>query len=225
MLPKTSPKTILCYGDSNTYGLVPGSLNPATGYHERYPRKIRWSGKLQQLLGAGYWVIEEGLCARTTNIDYPEDTYDSNRNGLAYLESCLYSHAPVDTVILFLGINDLKAMFNRTPEAIAEGMGILVKKIQQFNLGESFSKPPKIMIIGYPPILEVEPYITVFAGATQKSRELPRYFQALAEQYGCFYIDAVSRLQFDPADGCHLDAENHVKLAEIVYESSLGSWG
>ena len=34
-------KTILCYGDSNTYGLRPDS-------NQRYPREIRWTGLLQK---------------------------------------------------------------------------------------------------------------------------------------------------------------------------------
>lgn len=36
--------TILCYGDSNTYG-----YNPVNGL--RYPKDVRWTGVLQKLLG------------------------------------------------------------------------------------------------------------------------------------------------------------------------------
>ena len=46
-------KTVLCYGDSNTYG-----FNPANGL--RYPQDMRWTGKLQSLLGNDYRIIEEG---------------------------------------------------------------------------------------------------------------------------------------------------------------------
>lgn len=35
--------TVLCYGDSNTYG-----YNPANGM--RYPESVRWTGRLQKLL-------------------------------------------------------------------------------------------------------------------------------------------------------------------------------
>lgn len=47
-------KTILCYGDSNTWG-----WNPAT--EDRYARDERWPGVLRRELGEGYLVIEEGL--------------------------------------------------------------------------------------------------------------------------------------------------------------------
>ena len=51
--------TILCYGDSNTYG-----YNPVNGL--RYPKDVRWTGVLQKLLGEQYAVIEEGCNGRTT---------------------------------------------------------------------------------------------------------------------------------------------------------------
>ena len=44
--------TILCYGDSNTYG-----YNPVNGL--RYPKDVRWTGVLQKLLGEQYAVMEE----------------------------------------------------------------------------------------------------------------------------------------------------------------------
>ena len=59
-------KTVLCYGDSNTYGYV-----PETGM--RYPREVRYPGKLQMLLGDDYAVIEEGCNGRTTLQDDPID--------------------------------------------------------------------------------------------------------------------------------------------------------
>ncbi|NBT63057.1 MAG: G-D-S-L family lipolytic protein, partial [Planctomycetia bacterium] len=52
-------KNILCFGDSNTWGYVPGIGN-------RYPKQIRWTGILQNLLGNSSFIIEEGLNGRTT---------------------------------------------------------------------------------------------------------------------------------------------------------------
>lgn len=53
-------KEILCFGDSNTYGLIPGTK-------KRYDRDTRWTGLIEQeLYGKGYRIIEEGLCGRTT---------------------------------------------------------------------------------------------------------------------------------------------------------------
>jgi len=88
-------KTILCYGDSNTYG-----YNPVTG--GRWPEDIRWTGRLQQLLGDEYKVIEEGCNGRTTMYKAPGEGWKS---GLEYLKPCLNSHKPVDAVVMMLGTN------------------------------------------------------------------------------------------------------------------------
>ncbi len=56
--------SILCYGDSNTYGQRPD------GTKGRYAADVRWTGQLQSLVGDGYCVIEEGLTSRTTNLEY-----------------------------------------------------------------------------------------------------------------------------------------------------------
>ena len=87
-------KTILCYGDSNTYGLK-------SDLQTRYPREVRWTGILQKMLGEEYYVIEEGLGGRTTVWDDPVEDY---KNGKKYLLPCLdtvsYTHLTLPTILL-----------------------------------------------------------------------------------------------------------------------------
>ena len=45
-------KRIVCYGDSNTWGY--DAITDG-----RFPDEVRWTGKLQEKLGAEYTVIEE----------------------------------------------------------------------------------------------------------------------------------------------------------------------
>ena len=87
--------------------------------HTRFPRDVRWTGVLAETLGGDYVVIEEGLSARTTNVDDPTDP---RLNGAAHLPITLASHLPLDLVVLMLGTNDTKAYFHRTPFDIATGM-------------------------------------------------------------------------------------------------------
>ncbi len=108
-------KTILCYGDSNTHG-----FNPAT--QGRFSLSERWTGVLMRELGSDYHVIEEGLGGRTTVWD---DPIMESRNGRDYLLPCLWSHKPLDLVIIMLGTNDLKDRFSLTPFDIAAGAGAL----------------------------------------------------------------------------------------------------
>lgn len=66
-------KSILCYGDSNTYGLRSDLVS-------RYPRNVRWTGILQEKLGSEYYIIEEGLGGRTTVWDDPVEDYKMVKN-------------------------------------------------------------------------------------------------------------------------------------------------
>ena len=95
-------KTILCYGDSNTWGYDP--VNAC-----RYDRNIRWPGVLQKELGQAYYVKEEGLCGRTTVWD---DPVEGHKNGLKQLTPILHSHCPLDLVVIMLGTNDLKMRYS-----------------------------------------------------------------------------------------------------------------
>lgn len=94
-------RSIMCYGDSNTWG-----YNPATG--SRFSRDGRWTGVLRQELSDGYEIIEEGLNGRTTVWNDPIEGY---KNGKEQLIPCLETNKPLDMVIIMLGTNDLKVLF------------------------------------------------------------------------------------------------------------------
>lgn len=86
-------KEILCFGDSNTHGYMPG-------LGTRYPIDQRWSGLLGKLLGDGYHVVEEGMDGRTTAF---EDDLQPWRSALGYIGPCVKTHAPLDLIIIMLG--------------------------------------------------------------------------------------------------------------------------
>ena len=97
-------KTVLAYGDSNTWGAA-----TVARPDDRYAYEERWPGVMAATLGGGWRVIEEGLPGRTTVHDDPvEGAY---MNGKTYLMPCLRSHRPLDVVAIMLGSNDLKARF------------------------------------------------------------------------------------------------------------------
>jgi lysophospholipase L1-like esterase len=117
------PVRIVAYGDSITHGWIPNSNPPST----RYGPDDRWPGALQKELGDNYQVIEEGLDGRTTDARDPGSPISGAQlDGSAYLQACLASHLPVDLVVIMLGSNDLKPVFNRTPLRIAIGAARLI---------------------------------------------------------------------------------------------------
>ena len=107
-------KTVLCFGDSNTHGQIPGKDGG------RYEKEIRWPGVLKSMLGDSFDVIEEGLGGRTTVF---EDPIEEDKSGKAYLQQCLHSHKPIDLIIVMLGTNDLKIRFGLTAYDVSLGFG------------------------------------------------------------------------------------------------------
>jgi len=155
-------KTILCYGDSNTWG-----YNPLT--KERYSREERWTGILQKELGEDYEVIEEGLNGRTTVWDDPIEGY---KNGKEYLIPCLESHRPVDLVIIMLGTNDLKKRFSLSTFEIANGAKVLVNIVQKSKAGPG-EIAPKVLLMAPPPVGKLTELAEEFEGAEEKSKNFP----------------------------------------------------
>lgn len=203
-------KTILCYGDSNTYG-----YNPVTG--GRWPEDIRWTGRLQQLLGKEYKVIEEGCNGRTTIYKAPGEGWKS---GLEYLKPCLNSHKPVDAVAMMLGTNDLKTVFGLRTEEIAAGAERLVQEIREYA-AEKQKCCPKIILMSPP---EIGAHISGLAfgndfddSAIVRAKEFPVCYKAVADRNGCIFLDAAQAARPSEEDALHLMPEEHKHLAEAVY--------
>lgn len=203
-------KNVLCYGDSNTYGYIPGSGG-------RYPRDVRYPGRLQILLGGEYNVIEEGCSGRTTLYD---DPFDGWKNGMDYLVPCIYSHRPIDIVILMLGSNDLKLNFHLNAEKIAQSAGQLVDVIQSFT-AEKQEFVPKIILVSPPEIgknIRASAFYGAFNEASiEESKRLPEFYKKVADEKGCIFFDAAKYIYPSEIDSLHLAPEAHETLAKELY--------
>jgi lysophospholipase L1-like esterase len=201
-------KTILCYGDSNTWG-----YNPETG--ERFPEDVRWPGVLRRKLGEGYHVIEEGLPGRTTVWDDPIE--GDHKNGRTYLRPCLESHRPVDLVTLMLGTNDLKERFGSSASDIAQGAASLADMMLRSGCGPE-GGAPVVVLISPPAVAKLTDMAQMFEGSEEKSRQFPEHYRRFAEQYGCEFLDASEVIVSSDVDGIHLDAGEHRKLGDGLAE-------
>jgi len=204
--------TVLCYGDSNTFG-----YNPANGM--RYPKGVRWTSILQDKLGDEYDVVEEGCNGRTTIFDDPVDGW---KNGIDYLKPCLNSHKPVDIVILMLGSNDLKRTFNATAKDSANGIEKMLKTIIEFTeLKQGFA--PRIVLVAPPHIGEGiadSPFSSSFEiRAIDESRRFAGEYKKVADRCGCAFVDASEYTEPSAIDSLHLMPESHARLAGALAET------
>lgn len=206
------PKTIVCFGDSNTHG-----YNSSNG--GRFTEKERWTCLLDQYLGADYCIKEEGLGGRTAVFDDP--LYEG-LSGLSYLFPCLMTHEPVDLLIIMLGTNDTKERFCAGPEQITRGLARLTQKAID-STGVWRTKPNILLIAPLP----IEPgYVDTYAlgdmgeGCAEKSRALAPLYEEMAKTLGCHFLDTASieGMQMYPYDYMHLSLDSHRLLAEKLAE-------
>lgn len=200
-------KNILCFGDSNTFG-----SNPVGG---RHPRAVRWTGRLQQMLGDDYYVIEEGMGGRNTVWD---DPLEPMRNGSKFLPVCLQSHQPLDLIIISLGTNDCKTIFNASPRVIAAGLDAICQIVLRFPYRPGVSVPKMLLIspayIGDD--IENSTFASYDKTSAEKSHLLAPYFKEVADHNNCLFLDASTIAKASESDQLHLDGEGHQNMAEAI---------
>ena len=202
-------KKILAYGDSNTWGFIPGTFNAVNCTALRYPKEERWAGVMAQRLGNKYEVIEEGLCGRTTVLNDP--LMPVMTNGKSYLLPCLLSHGPLDLIIIMLGTNDLKQRFNLSPFEVSCGMRQLI------ILARTVAPNAKILVISPAVTIDdIGDFKHDFKGAHCKSKDLAKYYKEVCTIEQCNYFDAATVCISSAIDGIHLDSASQISLGAEV---------
>jgi lysophospholipase L1-like esterase len=213
MNTKPDAVNVLCFGDSNTWGQKPDK----TG---RYPADTRWTGVLQKLLGEDYYIIEEGLSSRTTDLDYDRRP---GRNGKTYLEPCIDSHNPLDVVIIMLGSNDFKMEFSRSVVDIADALKDLVNIVKE-RARTAHGTIPKVILVS--PILvdDTAPRFAEFYmgyynhDSVLKSQELAAAVRQVAAEGECTFVDA-STVAHSGEDGLHFNAASHPAMGKLMADT------
>ncbi|MGN0747184.1 MAG: SGNH/GDSL hydrolase family protein [Aristaeellaceae bacterium] len=210
-------KTILCYGDSNTWGSIPVREAPR-GPSSRHGEGERWGSVMRARLGEDYRVIEEGLCGRTT-IYTPHDA--PFKNGESYLQPCLLSHRPLDLVMLMLGVNDLCLEFGPSRDTLGKGIARLVDIIQGCPKCGTGNAPPRVLIIAPARMREPEGRRDFYLDRGGKlcetlSAGFAEAYAQVAREKGCFFLDAALYAEASLADGLHMEAASHIALGEAA---------
>ncbi|MEM8731934.1 MAG: GDSL-type esterase/lipase family protein, partial [Pseudomonadota bacterium] len=194
-------KTILCFGDSNTFGTPP---MPDLGADDRFGLDQRWPRIMAAGLGAGWHLVEEGHPGRTTVHDDPIE--GAHRNGSRVLLSVLESHHPVDVLVLMLGTNDSKQRFALGRVDIALGAGRLV------DMALASGRVRNILLVAPPPVQERGALADIFAGAEARMAGLAADMAWVAKARGVEFMDAGRVIAVDPLDGVHFSAASHTAL-------------
>ena len=195
--------TLLCYGDSNTYGGAPMADrdNPPPRLTRRWP--------VAAAKALGWDLVEEGLPGRTSR--HPDPVMGPHMDGRIGLFIALESHGPLDVVAIMIGTNDFKAHFDLSANAVAEGAGVL--------LDIALSDEMQSRHGGFEPVLIVPPrpfeagvFAEEFAGCADKSRDLSKLYAEVAAAREVSLFDANTVIECSPVDGIHFDATAHETL-------------
>ncbi len=203
-------KQILVYGDSLTWGIIPGS-------RRRLAAAQRWPIILEtELLRHGHQVrvIEDALNGRRTVWD---DPFKPGRNGLAGLQQRIEVSSPLALVIVMLGTNDFQSVHAFTAAQSARGIAALVRAIRSAPIEPDMPVPP-ILIVGPPlPGVPAGDMAEKFDGAQAKSAGLSDAYSAIAAEERCAFFNAARVISTSRVDGVHLDADQHDVLGrELV---------
>ena len=205
-------KKVLVYGDSNTWG-----DNFLT--RKRIPDDKQWCNILQEKLGDGYKVYQEGLPGRVAGSIEKEELY---KNGIDTFLSTYKSIAPLDLIIIALGSNDLRPEYNRSSKDIIKDLlkykSLLEVEFNEDNNRYFNSKMPKIIYLlpvnfkSYDPKFE-----SIF-----KEKEIER--QNIIKYFKDNNIDNIYFNDIELFEDCiHMNYEGHQRVADKVYEKIINA--
>ena len=203
-------KTIVCFGDSNTWGYT-----PETGL--RYSYNQRWPGVLQGQLANRAQVVEEGLNGRTTSFDEP---FRSGRDGSVVLPSILESNRPLDLLIIALGANDLQPLYNASGYDSARGLEKLIGIAKRSEAGPEHNAPEILCIAPTRFNQSCEVVKRLLVNTDTKFAVLLEEYQRVTSVAMCHYFDSNDVIVVSELDGVHIDASNHNKLGMAVAEKA-----
>ena len=190
-----APMTVLCYGDSNTYGFDPRSY-----FGERYPEEYRWADILAEKTGLA--TVNGGMNGRT--IPQSEWEYEQFRQSL--------EESQADYVIVMLGVNDL--MQGASPETAAARMETFLSQITEME-------KDRIVLVGIPPLKRGE--WVPDESLIRASEELCAAYETVAETTGTRYVNA-GGWDIDLCfDGIHFSEEGNKAFAEGLADYLLKS--
>jgi lysophospholipase L1-like esterase len=200
-------KTILCYGDSNTFGFNPED-------YSRYDKNTRWTGVLQSNLGDKYKVINEGANNRNGFVTNPQgDLYSAQK----HYPELISNSDNIDIIILAIGTNDLQFLYNANSDDFEHGLENLI----------SISKNKTNDIILIPPVILSDNILNGFfktqfdKTSILKSQTVGEIYYKLAKIHNCRIFDINKFTKPSETDGLHYSKESHKLIADNLTEFIL----
>ena len=189
--------TIICYGDSNTYGYDPRSLTGG-----RYPENVRWTGILQEK--SGWSIKNHGVNGRCIPHNPSQIHFFCEQ-----MKDWCKMNGPVKIWVM-LGTNDLLTEAGFT----AEDTGLRMKKFLQVLVEQIkiSNREMEVRLISPPPVKR-----GAWVDEERIYREAEKLDQVYRKAAGELNIDftGTAAWQIPVAyDGVHFSEDGHRKFAD-----------
>lgn len=126
----------------------------------------------------------------------------------------------LDYVVVLIGTNDCKAIFDSLQADVPDNLNRLLSVIKHYDFASN--SRPDIVLVTPPPIAEDEQLEEKYAGARRRLRNLLPHFERLAARHNCIYLDINTPLQPSfaslTADGVHLTPDGYALVASRINE-------
>ncbi|HJX71540.1 MAG TPA: GDSL-type esterase/lipase family protein [Bacteroidales bacterium] len=198
---KDKPLNILIIGDSN------GASE--TG----------WVFQLNKLRNDADHLINYSIGGNTIGFDnLGRDTLNTLKNISRYIANAEDSIQTLDKILICLGTNDCKAVFDTLQSQVPINLEKLILIIR--NHPYASETIPDIVLITPPPIANDSLLLPKYSGGKERLEKLLPYYRIIADKYGCQYADIYHPLSDDFAsftpDGIHLNEAGSIRAAEII---------
>lgn len=202
-------RSILVYGDSLSWGLVPFT-------RERQAFEDRWPVVMEKALlekGLECRVINHSLNGRRTAW---EDSFKKGRNGLLGIGLSVESASPLDLLVILLGTNDFQVAHNNNAFLSSQGVDALITEVRKAPV-EPGMPVPEILVIARPPFKTSKGSNAMyFKGAQENSRGLAEAYRKVCQERSCHFFDAGTVVEASDAEGVHFEKEGHHILGNAV---------
>ena len=199
----TAMKTILFYGDSNTYGYDPRGFGGG-----RYPKDVRWTDRLAEAPGGDWRVLVNAMNGR----EIP-DRERSVNSVLEMIGTAAEEHAQLRFAVM-LGTNDLFSAGRFSPSmTVSRKMSLFLDRIRN-----TFPEMP-VLLIAPPPVGAADAIDPEEQRLYRESRQLSLLYHILAEQKGADFTSAFDWQVPLSFDGVHLSEEGHRVFFEKMREA------
>jgi len=198
-------KTILTIGDSNG-AMKDGWVNQL--------KKARWKD----------YIINTAISGNTVGF---VNNGKPHLNTVMQIDRYLSESDPernqVDAIVILLGTNDCKAVFDERLKEVPRHYQKLLDKIKGCYEGKD---APKLFMVSPPPYGEDDMLAEKYQGAGERVKVLKAQFEKLAQKNGHTFVDIHTPLEavfpYLSPDGVHLKPEGQKIIANII-DVALGS--